>query len=149
MDFEDGVRGDLSELDGATYREAEDFAEPEMRTVKYIEAVALAAKRPIETDERVIIMGEDIHRLRGGVVGAVTGPVPVTGNRGNSGVGRHGLETPILRPEANPRNHLNVHPERSVLPDERPLYGPRTQGFDAARPLSCRNCLDSPGVNGR
>ena len=70
---EDGIRGDLSELDGATFREAEDFAEPEMRTVKYIEAVALAAKRHIEADERVVIMGEDIHRLRGGVVGAVKG----------------------------------------------------------------------------
>ncbi len=68
---EDGIRGDLSELDGATFREAEDFAEPEMRSVKYIEGVALAVKRHIEADERVIIMGEDIHRLRGGVIGAV------------------------------------------------------------------------------
>jgi 2-oxoisovalerate dehydrogenase E1 component len=70
---EDGIRGDLSELDGATYREVEDVPTSEMRTVKYIEAVALAAKRHIEADERVIIMGEDVHRLRGGVIGAVKG----------------------------------------------------------------------------
>ena len=36
-------------------------------------SVALAAKRHIEADERVIIMGEDVHRLRGGVIGAVKG----------------------------------------------------------------------------
>ena len=56
-------------------------------------------------------------------------------------VGRHGLETPVPRPLIDPRYRLNVHPERPVLPDERPLYGPRTRGFDTARP----SLPESPG----
>lgn len=64
-----GVRGDLSEFDGARLA-GDDIATEEM---KFIDAVAAVMRRRMDTDERVIVMGEDIHRLNGGTNGATKG----------------------------------------------------------------------------
>ena len=67
-----GVRGDLSELQGSRYKDREDF-EGEIAEVKFIDAVSGVMFNRMEKDPRVVIMGEDIHRLNGGTNGATRG----------------------------------------------------------------------------
>jgi 2-oxoisovalerate dehydrogenase E1 component len=82
-----GMRGDLSEFQGLRFEELESASGP-VGEVKFIDAVANVMTRRMETDERIIIMGEDIHRLKGGTNGATRGlpqrfpdrilPTPIT-----------------------------------------------------------------------
>lgn len=72
-DFRDvGIRGDLSELasaptcEQATYRGG---LEPR----KFIDAIADVMNRRMETDDSIVVMGEDVHRLKGGTNGATRG----------------------------------------------------------------------------
>ena len=67
-----GVRGDLSELDGITFTDETDQAGRLVET-KFIDAVAGVMGRRLETDPRVVVMGEDVHRLNGGTNGATRG----------------------------------------------------------------------------
>src|SRR3954452_21794284 len=67
-----GVRGDLAEFAGARFADADTF-DGELREQKFIEAVAGVMNRRMETDERVVVMGEDVHRLGGGTNGATRG----------------------------------------------------------------------------
>ncbi len=67
-----GVRGDLSELDGAPYADRDTFA-GDLAETTFIEAVAGVMRRRMETDDRVVVMGEDVHRLNGGTNGATRG----------------------------------------------------------------------------
>nr|WP_239025089.1 alpha-ketoacid dehydrogenase subunit alpha/beta [Rhodoligotrophos defluvii] len=67
------IRGDLSELAGQRFREIEDYAPAELATTKYITAASQVIARAMERDHRIVIMGEDVHRLRGGVSGATKG----------------------------------------------------------------------------
>ena len=67
-----GLRGDLSEFAGARFEELET-ASGAVGEVKFIDAVAQVMGRNMETDERVFVMGEDVHRLRGGTNGATRG----------------------------------------------------------------------------
>jgi 2-oxoisovalerate dehydrogenase E1 component len=67
-----GVRGDLSELEDAPYADTDTFT-GELAETKFIEAVAGVMRRRMETDERVVVMGEDVHRLGGGTNGATKG----------------------------------------------------------------------------
>lgn len=67
-----GIRGDASELAGLT------VAEPSAHTggwteVKFVDAVAAAMERRMAADSRIIVMGEDVHRLAGGTNGATKG----------------------------------------------------------------------------
>lgn len=67
-----GIRGDASEL-----AEFETF-EPSAHTgswteVKFVDAVAAAMERRMAADPRIIVMGEDVHRLAGGTNGATKG----------------------------------------------------------------------------
>ena len=67
-----GVRGDLSELAGA--RTAERAAYPgEVRRGKFIEAVAAVMDRRMGADPRIVVLGEDVHKLAGGTNGATKG----------------------------------------------------------------------------
>lgn len=68
-----GIRGDLSELAGARRMEPEDVDPAAAREMTFIEAVAAAQFRAMERDETVIVLGEDVHRLKGGTVGATKG----------------------------------------------------------------------------
>jgi 2-oxoisovalerate dehydrogenase E1 component len=66
-----GVRGDASELNGLAYQEP--YAIAEKSVLKYSDAVAAVLDRRMETDSRIVILGEDIHRLNGGTNGATKG----------------------------------------------------------------------------
>lgn len=67
-----GLRGDLSEFDGINFVEQESFS-GELVEVKLIESIASVMVRRMETDDRYFVMGEDIHKLRGGTNGATKG----------------------------------------------------------------------------
>lgn len=68
-----GLRGDLGEFRSARFEEVETFRgklDPEAR---FIDAVADVMARRMETDHRVVVLGEDVHRLKGGTNGATRG----------------------------------------------------------------------------
>lgn len=68
-----GLRGDLSEFDAARIEELESFAgalEPE---AKFIDIVARVMDRRMAQDDRIVVLGEDVHRLKGGTNGATRG----------------------------------------------------------------------------
>lgn len=67
-----GVRGDLSELQGARTEEQESFS-GKLDTRKFIDVVADVMDRRMSTDDSVVVMGEDVHRLKGGTNGATRG----------------------------------------------------------------------------
>ncbi len=72
-DFRDqGLRGDLSEFDGVEYVEQENYGGT-IESVKFVEFMAKAMVRRFETDERYFVLGEDVHKLRGGTNGATKG----------------------------------------------------------------------------
>jgi 2-oxoisovalerate dehydrogenase E1 component len=67
-----GIRGDASELAGRS------TSDPLQHTggwneVKFVDAVAAAMERRMAEDERIVVMGEDVHRLAGGTNGATKG----------------------------------------------------------------------------
>ncbi|WP_341952683.1 thiamine pyrophosphate-dependent enzyme [Salinibacterium sp. TMP30] len=67
-----GVRGDTSELSDARTLEPLG-ATGETETVKFVEAIASVMARRMAEDERIVVMGEDVHRLKGGTNGATKG----------------------------------------------------------------------------
>jgi len=67
-----GVRGDLSEFDGARIVDAESFTGAVAETT-FIDAVAAVMRRRMATDDRIVVLGEDVHRLSGGTNGATKG----------------------------------------------------------------------------
>ena len=67
-----GLRGDLSEFAGARFAEIEDYGDA-VTDSKMIVAMADVMNRRMETDERIVCLGEDINRLRGGINGATRG----------------------------------------------------------------------------
>ena len=71
-DVDRGVRGDLSELDGVRYEEAETFSGT-LEEKRFVDLVSGVMARRMETDERIFVIGEDVHRLRGGTNGATRG----------------------------------------------------------------------------
>jgi 2-oxoisovalerate dehydrogenase E1 component len=72
-DFRDfGVRGDLSEFAGVRTAELETF-QGKVAEAKFVDVVADVMKRRMETDDRIVVMGEDVHRLKGGTNGATRG----------------------------------------------------------------------------
>jgi 2-oxoisovalerate dehydrogenase E1 component len=75
-----GVRGDASELDALTTLEPTEYQGP-WRTVKFIDAVSGVMDRRMAGDERIVIFGEDVHRLNGGTNGATKGLAKYGENR--------------------------------------------------------------------
>jgi len=67
-----GIRGDLSEIAGARAAEQPDFR-GELRRGKFIDAVARVMDRRMSEDERIVVLGEDVHKLNGGTNGATKG----------------------------------------------------------------------------
>jgi 2-oxoisovalerate dehydrogenase E1 component len=67
-----GVRGDLSELSEARTREEDDF-NGAVAPAKFIDTVARVMDRRMETDPRIVVLGEDVHKLNGGTSGATKG----------------------------------------------------------------------------
>ena len=72
-DFVDvGIRGDLAELKGCDTLEEIGCTQTLVKS-KFIDAVANVMNRRMETDDSIVVMGEDIHRLKGGTNGATKG----------------------------------------------------------------------------
>ncbi|WAI84719.1 MULTISPECIES: alpha-ketoacid dehydrogenase subunit alpha/beta [Achromobacter] len=72
-DFRDvGLRSDASELAGLRYQDADDYTGAKVER-KFVDAVADVLDRRMETDAGVIVLGEDVHRLKGGTNGATRG----------------------------------------------------------------------------
>ncbi len=67
-----GVRGDASELRGLRTEDRADFT-GKVADQKFISAVASVMDRRMSTDDRIVVMGEDVHRLNGGTNGATRG----------------------------------------------------------------------------
>ncbi|KPI00331.1 Pyruvate dehydrogenase (acetyl-transferring) [Actinobacteria bacterium OK006] len=67
-----GLRGDTSELDGA--RTLDPATAPVVgRRGRFVDAVSAVMGRRMEQDDRIVVMGEDVHRLGGGTNGATKG----------------------------------------------------------------------------
>lgn len=72
-DFVDiGVRGDLSEFDDVDFTDRDTFTGATTES-RFVESIAAVLNRRMETDDSIVIMGEDIHRLNGGTNGATRG----------------------------------------------------------------------------
>ncbi|MET4639281.1 thiamine pyrophosphate-dependent enzyme [Mycetocola sp. 2940] len=67
-----GLRGDASELEGARVLEPLDY-DGEVESVRFVDAVANVMGRRMENDDRIVVLGEDVHRLSGGTNGATKG----------------------------------------------------------------------------
>ena len=67
-----GVRGDASELEGWSTEEPDREA-GSWTDIKFVDAIAAAMERRMAADERIVVMGEDVHRLSGGTNGATKG----------------------------------------------------------------------------
>ncbi|HZK60313.1 MAG TPA: thiamine pyrophosphate-dependent enzyme [Cryobacterium sp.] len=67
-----GCRGDASELAGARVVEPTGFTGVTEQK-KFIDAVASVMDRRMGTDDRIVILGEDVHHLGGGTNGATRG----------------------------------------------------------------------------
>lgn len=75
---DDGIRGDASELADAVVLEPADHRGA-WRDVTYVEAVAQVMHRRMDQDSRIVVLGEDVHRLGGGTNGATKGLVQAFG----------------------------------------------------------------------
>ncbi|WMD19857.1 dehydrogenase E1 component subunit alpha/beta [Achromobacter seleniivolatilans] len=72
-DFRDvGLRSDGAELADLRYQDAADYAGASIDR-KFVDAVADVLDRRMETDGGVVVLGEDVHRLKGGTNGATRG----------------------------------------------------------------------------
>ena len=67
-----GVRGDLSEIADARAVEQRDFTGA-LKNGKFIDAVWRVMDRRMGEDSRIVVLGEDVHRLSGGTNGATKG----------------------------------------------------------------------------
>jgi 2-oxoisovalerate dehydrogenase E1 component len=68
-----GVRGDLSEFEGARFADTDSYDGELREDMPFIDVVSAVMGRRMETDPRVVVMGEDVHRLNGGTNGATRG----------------------------------------------------------------------------
>ncbi len=67
-----GVRGDLSEFDEAPLSDLDSFG-GDLVEKAFIDVVSEVMNRRMATDERIVVLGEDVHRLNGGTNGATRG----------------------------------------------------------------------------
>jgi len=70
---DEGIRGDLSEFEGVAFTELETFDGTIQPDAKFIDTVSAVMHRRMAEDSRIILLGEDIHRLKGGTNGATRG----------------------------------------------------------------------------
>ncbi|MFD2741621.1 thiamine pyrophosphate-dependent enzyme [Sulfitobacter aestuarii] len=70
---EHGIRGDLSELQEWRIVEAEELTEKNGREARFVDVISEAMLGNMERFDGLFIMGEDVHRLRGGTAGATKG----------------------------------------------------------------------------
>ncbi len=75
-----GIRGDLSELDGARYEEVDTFS-GELTERRFIDVVSDVMARRMETDPTIVVLGEDVDGLKGGTNGATKKPLQLFPDR--------------------------------------------------------------------
>jgi 2-oxoisovalerate dehydrogenase E1 component len=75
-----GIRGDLSELEGSRYEELETFG-GQIEERRFIDVVSEVMARRMETDETVVVLGEDVDGLKGGTNGATKRPLELFPDR--------------------------------------------------------------------
>lgn len=75
-----GVRGDLTELDGLRYEDQDAFS-GELGERRFIDVVSDVMARRMETDESIVVLGEDVDRLKGGTNGATKRPLELFADR--------------------------------------------------------------------
>jgi 2-oxoisovalerate dehydrogenase E1 component len=78
VDF--GVRGDASELDGARTLDPARYS-GRTEEKRFAEAASDALGRRMEQDRRIIVLGEDVHRLGGGTNGVTKRALQVAPDR--------------------------------------------------------------------
>ncbi|MFY0477912.1 alpha-ketoacid dehydrogenase subunit alpha/beta [Achromobacter marplatensis] len=72
-DFRDvGLRSDGAELAGLRYQDVDGYVGDKAER-KFVDVVADVLDRRMETDAGVVVLGEDVHRLKGGTNGATRG----------------------------------------------------------------------------
>lgn len=67
-----GIRSNLSELAGVRTAELESY-EGRLVEARFIDVVAEVMRRRMAEDDRIVVLGEDVHRLKGGTNGATRG----------------------------------------------------------------------------
>ncbi|MEV6985687.1 thiamine pyrophosphate-dependent enzyme [Sphaerisporangium sp. NPDC051017] len=67
-----GIRGDLNEFDGVRTADLTSF-QGKLEERRFIDVVAEVMARGMAEDERIVVLGEDVHRLKGGTNGATRG----------------------------------------------------------------------------
>ncbi len=78
---EHSIRGDLAELADLRTAELADFESAELDSRKFVEVISAAMANSMARDEQIIVLGEDVHRLRGGTAGATRGIVELYPDR--------------------------------------------------------------------
>lgn len=68
-----GIRGGIPALDNAAVKNASDFGPDELEDKKFVDVIAQVMHRRMEQDNRIVVLGEDVHRLNGGSRGATKG----------------------------------------------------------------------------
>ncbi|WP_442579989.1 dehydrogenase E1 component subunit alpha/beta [Mesorhizobium sp. ASY16-5R] len=66
---DDGILANASETDGLKYRELEDYAPDRLEKARFVTAAGEALAAAMALDPTIVVLGEDVHRLRGGVSG--------------------------------------------------------------------------------
>lgn len=70
-DFIDvNIRGEAPTYEGLTVKDTADFADSDLEKRKFVDVVADVMNRRMETNDKVVVMGEDVHKLSGGSRGA-------------------------------------------------------------------------------
>lgn len=68
-----GIIGDLSELGGKRFLDHDDLRDQKTEKVKFVTAASETLAAAMARDPRIIVMGEDVHQMRGGVSGFTKG----------------------------------------------------------------------------
>ena len=75
-----GIRSDLSELDGSRYEEPGTFS-GKLTDRRFIDVISDVMARRMQTDPSIVILGEDVDRLKGGTNGATRKPLELFPDR--------------------------------------------------------------------
>jgi len=70
---EEGIRGDLAEVAAQATHAAADFVPSAMQEMKFVDVISGVMLRNMMRDNNIFVLGEDVHRLRGGTAGATRG----------------------------------------------------------------------------
>ncbi len=68
-----GIIGDLAELSGKRFLDHGDLRDQKTEKVKFVTAASETLAAAMARDPRIIVMGEDVHQMRGGVSGFTKG----------------------------------------------------------------------------